>query len=560
MNIPIEFFAISGIINGIVALVYGSYILARKRNDVVAFLFFLMTAAMAVWGFSYWKWLRVENIDSALFWIRALTIGSFLISTFYLHWILQFLGNKQLLSRLLLLLNYGASLAGIVFIASPLIISGLGPQLHFPYWPSAGPLYTGIVFLQYIVTPVFACVLIMRRMKVVHATTDRVTLIFLLLGTILGFGSGLTNFPLWYGIPFPPYGTFLNVAFPLLFGYGSVRHGMFNIKAIGSELLVAFILAVLLVEMLLARTDIEYLFRAMFLFVVGILSYLLIRSIHIEIENREKGERLARYLANANARLRELDRQKTEFVSVASHQLRSPIAAIKGYTSLMLDGSYGKVPKGLELPLGRILESGQRMTLMVDDFLDVTRIEQGRMSYSMKRHDLNELVGSVVDELRVIAEKKGLTFKFLCRAGKPVWVTADEGKLKQIFSNLIDNAIKYTPEGSVTVEIECLKTNHAALVKINDNGIGIAPEERDKLFHKFNRASNANKASVYGTGLGLYIAKDIIKAHNGWIHVSSPGIGKGSTFTVELPLAESNRGPKATDGAKPEEKADSISD
>ncbi len=275
----------------------------------------------------------------------------------------------------------------------------------------------------------------------------------------------------------------------------------------------------------------------MFLFVGG-LSSLLIRSVNKEIENREKGERIARYLANANARLRELDKQKTEFVSIASHQLRSPIAAIKGYTSMIAEESYGKVPEHLTEPLHRILDSGQRISVMVDDFLNVTRIEQGRMTYDMRPHYVCDLINAVAQEQGVVIKEKGLELKVECGEPKSIVVKADEGKLKQIFSNLLDNAIKYTQKGSITVTVERVESEHKVLVRFKDTGIGIAREEISNLFQKFNRASNANEANVLGTGLGLYIAREIMKAHEGWIDVDSDGVGKGSTFTVELPVCD----------------------
>ena len=269
--------------------------------------------------------------------------------------------------------------------------------------------------------------------------------------------------------------------------------------------------------------------------VLSVLSVLMLHQISKEIEIRDKGERLARYLANANARLRELDHQKTEFVSIASHQLRSPIAAIKGYASMMIDGAYGNLTKELKEPLSRIQESGQRIGIMVDDFLNVTRIEQGRMTYDMKPHKICVILSSVVKELQVVANDKGLKLTVQCDEKAGVQIRADEGKITQIFSNLIDNAIKYTQEGRIDVSVESLEKEEKVLVHIKDTGIGIAPEEIQNLFQKFNRASNANDANVLGTGLGLYIAREIMKAHEGWIDVHSEGVGKGSTFTVELP-------------------------
>jgi len=256
----------------------------------------------------------------------------------------------------------------------------------------------------------------------------------------------------------------------------------------------------------------------------------------VELQMREKGERLAKYLANANTRLRDLDKQKTEFVSIASHQLRGPIATIIGYTSLIQDGSYGPVNEKLNEPLSRIFESGRRISIMVDDFLNVTRIEQGLMLYRKTLCDVNGVVRTAVEESRPIAEKHGLSVTYTPFTEDQVMLLADQTKLALVFQNLIDNAIKFTPSGSISVSLQESDTHDRIFVTFSDTGVGISHEDISNLFTKFNRASNANTASVYGAGLGLYIAREIIKAHDGWIHVSSGGLGHGATLTIELPV------------------------
>jgi len=324
----------------------------------------------------------------------------------------------------------------------------------------------------------------------------------------------------------------------LLLIYAMLRHDLFELKVVAINIFIGLVVAASLVQIFIAETPFLRLINALVFVVIVFLGFLVTKNVREEIQSREKGERLARYLANANARLRELDKQKTDFVSIASHQLRSPIAAIKGYASLLTDGTYGAVPETLQEPVNRILESGQRISIMVDDFLNITRIEQGRMTYNMVPQDVSKIVATVIGELRVVAEKKGLLLDMVCDSKKSYMVKVDEGKMKQIFSNLIDNSIKYTPSGSIQVSITTLEREHKVLIKIKDTGIGIATEEIQNLFQKFNRASNANEANVIGTGLGLYIAREIMKAHQGWINVESDGIGKGSTFTVELPMSD----------------------
>jgi len=332
----------------------------------------------------------------------------------------------------------------------------------------------------------------------------------------------------------------LGVVISMIFIAYSISHfHTFKSKVFGVEFFVVGLFFLVFSLLFIREASIFRYVTGVTLVLVGVVGILLIRSIRNELATRQKGEQLTRYLANANARLRELDKQKTEFVSVASHQLRGPIAAIKGYSSMISDGSFGEIPERMQEPVARILDSGKRIALMVDDFLNVTRIEQGRMSYAMKRQDLCALVMSAIQELRILGEQKGLSFAFECDAAEKhaTWVMADEGKLQQVFSNLVDNAIKYTPQGSITLTLHIKKDQRAVLISIKDTGIGIPKDEQEKMFHKFNRASNANTATVYGTGLGLYIAKEIVKAHNGWIHISSEGEGKGTEFTVELPLA-----------------------
>ncbi len=364
--------------------------------------------------------------------------------------------------------------------------------------------------------------------------------LFLFLGTSLSGAIALiTNLLLpWFGyFVLNWFGNFATVFFIGFIFYATAFRKLFNLRIVAAEMFLFVLWTVLIIRVALSRSTTEFIIEIIILSASVLLGILLIRSVSTEIENREKGERLARYLANANARLRELDRQKTEFISIASHQLRSPIAAIKGYASMVVEGSFGPVPDNLSEPLGRILESGKRIAIMVDDFLNVSRIEQGRMGYALHPVDLVPLVHEVVDELRIVAEGKGLSLSLEVSAGGKVMVLGDESKLRQVFLNILDNAIKYTKEGSVHMMLAIIETHKAAFVEIADSGIGIPLEEQGRLFHKFARATNANEATVYGTGLGLYIAREIIKSHNGWIHITSSGAGKGTTFTIELPLA-----------------------
>ena len=245
---------------------------------------------------------------------------------------------------------------------------------------------------------------------------------------------------------------------------------------------------------------------------------LLIRSVRKEVEQREKLEILTKDLEKANEKLKELDHLKTEFLSLASHQFRSPLTAMKGYASLILEGSYGNVNPAVKDAVDKIFISSNNLEGVVQDFLDVSRIEQGSMKYDMEKINLKDLIQEVIDGLRPNISKAGLEIS-LNAPEENYFVSADKGKLNQVFT--IDNAQKYTKKGSITIFLS--KVDGKILAEIKDTGLGIVEGEISKLFDKFVRSSGANKVNIKGTGLGLYIVKKIIEAHEGRIWVESEG-------------------------------------
>ncbi len=268
-------------------------------------------------------------------------------------------------------------------------------------------------------------------------------------------------------------------------------------------------------------------------FLVLIISILTLTIITTWRKHSRSLEKLNSQVTAANDRLKIMDRQKTEFVSLASHQLRSPLTSIQGHISLVIDGDYGKLPPHLEEPLKRILRSTKSMIQIVGDFLDVSRIELGTMKYSYTGFDLKKLLETIVSEFKPVIDDSGLKFKFESKPGEYLFY-GDENKIKQVFNNLLDNAFKYTKKGHVNVSLE--KNGNKYLFKVSDSGVGMKKEMIPQVFEKFIRATNANHANVVGTGLGLYVAKQMVEKHGGRIWAESEGEGKGATFFVELVL------------------------
>ena len=267
------------------------------------------------------------------------------------------------------------------------------------------------------------------------------------------------------------------------------------------------------------------------------LGLLVIRGANREAEQRKLNEDLAKNVEKANKRLRALDKQKSEFVSIASHQLRSPLTSIRGYASLLREGSYGKVPKKMKDPIGRIEESSKLMALAIEDYLSVSRIESNNMKYSITNFNLRDQVENVSDDLRSEAVKHGLILLFRTNLNSRGIVNADLGKTVQIVQNLIHNAIKYTLEGTIRVLVRDDLTKKRIYVDVIDTGIGMNEETIDTLFQKFERAKSAGSLNVNGVGLGLFVSLKMSEAMGGTITAHSEGLNRGSRFTLELPLA-----------------------
>ncbi len=334
-------------------------------------------------------------------------------------------------------------------------------------------------------------------------------------------------------------GTALTLIMTFSIGYAITKHHLFNVKIIATQLLTFGLWLFILIRTLLATTTEEQLIDSALLVITIVVGILLIRSVIDEVETREKVEVLAKDLEIANLRLKELDQQKSEFVSIASHQLRSPLTAIKGYVSMLLEDtpSYGNIHQGTITAggieaLSRVMKSANNLVAIIEDLLNISRIEQGRMQYTMSDFDLTEMARELVENLAINAKERGLTITFDA-AEESVMITADSGKVRQVINNVIDNSIKYTPAGSIAVTLSATHEGRP-LLAIKDTGIGISQDNIGKLFQKFSRASGAGKVNVTGTGIGLFIAQEIMKAHNGRIWVESPGEGKGSTFFVEF--------------------------
>jgi signal transduction histidine kinase len=235
----------------------------------------------------------------------------------------------------------------------------------------------------------------------------------------------------------------------------------------------------------------------------------------------------------ANRHLKELDQAKDEFLSLASHQLRTPLTTIKGYLSMIMEGDAGKLNKAQQEFSGKAFDSTEQMIRLISDLLDVSRMAAGRFVIQRGPTNINTMMESEVAQMQSHAATKGLHLSLVMPAAPLPLVMLDENKTRQVVMNLIDNAIYYTNEGSVTVLLSVKSSN--LHVEVRDTGIGVPEAAQARLFSKFFRAANAQESRPDGTGLGLFLVKRVIEDQGGHIIFSSK-LGKGSIFGFELPL------------------------
>ncbi len=342
------------------------------------------------------------------------------------------------------------------------------------------------------------------------------------------------------------YSLFILPIFLVAIIYAVFELDIFNFKILGTHYLVAGLVILMAGQLFFVNGTTDQLLTIITVILSIAFSFILYRNLKRESDQRLKIEKLSvdlesskmrlEYtnlkLEDANEKLQSLDKLKTEFLSLASHQLRSPLTAIIGYTSMLLDGSFGKISAKQNEAIDRVFQSSRHLATTVEDLLNVSKIEQGGMQYVKAPFDFEKASGDLAKDLSVTAEKKGLKLTFETDGKSPYKVNGDMEKIRQVILNFIDNSIKYTKEGSINVLLS--KNEKTIRLSIKDTGMGMTPEIKEKLFQKFARAEGG-KMNAGGSGLGLYLAKKIIEeGHNGKVGVDSEGMNKGSTFWMEL--------------------------
>jgi PAS domain S-box-containing protein len=256
-------------------------------------------------------------------------------------------------------------------------------------------------------------------------------------------------------------------------------------------------------------------------------------------ERKRAEEELRKYaedLAKANEELKSLDKMKDEFLSNVSHELKTPLTSIRGYTELLNDGSLGELGEEQKHAEETVMRNTKRLQRLVDSLLYLSRTQAGTVQYDFEILNISELADQIIEDLRIQTKEKNLEMIKKIEPDLPP-IKGDRDKLTDMFTNIIDNSIKFTPKGG-SITIFANKEDGYIHINVKDTGIGIPKGMIDNLFQRFYQIDSSQKRKYGGTGLGLYIAKTIVEAHDGEIWVESEGKGKGTEVHIKLPVAE----------------------
>jgi len=253
----------------------------------------------------------------------------------------------------------------------------------------------------------------------------------------------------------------------------------------------------------------------------------------VQPDRQDEFGRLSASYQSMTRQLGDLDKLKAEFISIASHELKTPINVILGYVELLQEGIYGKLSNSQREVCDTIATQANNLTRLVRRLLDVSRFEAGGGKLECRQFKLQRFLETLESSFNVLAMQRGIDFRIARSDGLPDEVRWDEDRINEVIGNLLSNAFKFTPRNG-RVELAVWQKAEQIEIRISDTGAGIPGEQLPKIFQKFFQADNQLKATAKGTGLGLAIAKEIVEAHTGTIHVESQ-VGRGTTFTITLP-------------------------
>lgn len=510
-------------------LFFGFFILSKNLKNISAIFLFLFCLVNSLWASVSYVAIFISTETIAIFVLRSILFLAVYQTLFVYFLVKTFPKEKYVFSRVekLFILPVYVILSGLCFTA-----------MFFESVTNNGPVHEPTIGLLMPVFAVFTIGLIVYTLYLLFRTGKSKHLFYGLLFMFLSIIA--LNFIT--SVVFKnPYFVSLSALFTLPFvvfaSYGILKDKSYDIKTITTEIFVylywslTFFFVFLVEDLLLKLLVFTLLLASIFL---GIL---IIRSVRKEIEEKERVVRLNKLIDKQRkeieiqkSSLQELLRLKEETLHIVNHQVNTPISVIVSGAQMFKDGLWDK-----EKFLDIVNTQTTRMKQTIAEFMQAKKAEDGKLEIKKVTSDLATVVENIVEEKRLLKKVREDTIKIIFeKKGVIPQISFDIGKITEVVSNLLDNAINYSKQ-DILVSLE----NETKFLKLSvkDSGIGISKENVGKLFSRFTRLDNAKNTRPDGTGLGLYVCKQIIEAHGGKIWAESSGEGKGSTFMFEIPIA-----------------------
>lgn len=502
-----------------------------NSRDRLNGLYFLNILTIIGWSVTM-MYYRLSSDLTIVIWARLLYVAASLIASDFLYFTYVFPKYEKVSAKIKAWIFVPNIALIVLCLIGNTIITGAkvnpGGE-NFIYWGSLYPIY--VIYILFYFNFAFYR-LIKKRFRSTDAV-EKIQLGFVILGYMSsGFIAFFTNLIL------PSLGIFVlnwvgqvsTVLMATSATYAIVKHRLFNAKVIATEILVFAIWMILLLRLLLSQTSIDMIYNGMTFLLTFFAGVLLIRGVNREVMQREA-------LAAANA-------GQENLIHILNHQIKGYLAKARNiFAELMDEPAYGPVPEAAKPLLDEGFRSLTEGVTFTEQLLNAANAEKGVMSYDMKPMDMAEAIAGAVAMVKPAVDKKGLTLSFPGPVGD-CRVAGDVIQLKEAVRNLIDNAVNYTPRGSITVSLE--RVHGDVIFTVKDTGVGIAPADMPKLFTKGGRGADSLKVNVNSTGYGLFFVKKAAEAHNGFVKAESPGRGKGSVFTLELPALRPAGYPQGT--------------
>jgi signal transduction histidine kinase len=514
------------LISALFVLSLGLIVFLHGGTIRMNFTFVLFTVVITIWLLgTFMMFLDKDTIDQVIFWDKFVYIGVVFIPAVMYHFGLALINDVSKSRKIVLRVGYVLSFFFLILIPTKFFVDGA-----FIYsWGAhsqAQPLHA--IFLIYFVT------YLLLWFKIVYAyykscsdpiELDKIRLVFIGFAVLASLGS--LGFLPAYGISVYPFSYVSGVVFTAILAYTIFKFQLFSIKIVAAELLVFMIWISAFIQVVMATSLSGVLLGGMVLVSSVILGVFLIQSVDSEVEQRERVQKLAEELQTTNARQEGL-------LHFIGHEVKGFLAKSAGAFASLSEGDFGVLPETVKPFVLQALAESRQGVDSVTTILKASNLKKGMVTYTKESFDFKALVAEAVERSMLNAAQKGLEISFT--ADDDIYTfTGDKGEIgDHVLHNLIDNAINYTPSGSVIVSLK--KKDGKIFFTVRDSGIGITDEDKKQLFTEGGHGKNSIKVNVHSTGYGLYIAKSIIEAHGGTIRAESAGEGKGSTFTVELPV------------------------